>query len=228
VLALVISYRRATTIAAFVGQGLAIVFILAGLKLSAWLLMIIGVFIFLGAEGEERMVQMRSLLRDLDVEDVMSREFVVLAPTDDIARGLEMVYQTGQDDFPVIHDEHLLGIVSRQAMLEAVNRGGARGQITGVMETDVPSVSPEAKVLRVQDELFNEGWSSVPVMQESRIVGLLSPENISRYLLVQSSIKPARRPAAARTSAPPPAIAAVPPFVPPPPRVESVPPAGPV
>ncbi len=228
VLALMISYRRATTIAAFVGQGLAIVFILAGLKLSAWLLMIVGVFIFLGAEGEEKMVQMRSLLRDLDVEDVMSREFVVLAPTDDIGRGLEMVYQTGQDDFPVIQDKQLLGIVSRQAMLEAVNRGGAHSQIAGVMETDVPAVSPETKILRVQDELFNEGWTSVPVMQESRIVGLLSPENISRYLLVQSSIKPARRPAAARTPVPPPVIAAVPPVVPPPPRVESVPPTGPV
>ena len=52
-------------IAAMVGQGLAILFVLVGLKLSFWLVLI-GVFIFMGAEGEERVVRMRSVLRDLD------------------------------------------------------------------------------------------------------------------------------------------------------------------
>ena len=70
VLALVLPYRQATTIAAMVGQGLAILFVVVGLKISFWLILI-GAFIFLGAEGEERVVRMRSALRDLNVQDVM-------------------------------------------------------------------------------------------------------------------------------------------------------------
>jgi Zn-dependent protease/predicted transcriptional regulator len=227
VLALVLPYVRATVIAAFVGQGLAIAFVLAGLKTGQWLLMIIGVFIFLGAEGEEKMVKMRSLLRDLDVEDVMTREFTALAPTDSVARGLEMVYQTGQDDFPVMDGDRLLGMVSRQDLLAAVNRHGMHAAVADVMEVNVPAVPPLAKVSRVQDELFNEGWGSLPVMQEGRLIGLLGSDNITRYILVQSSLKSARRRAGGRMPAPPPVIGAVPPIVPPPPRAESVPPAGP-
>jgi len=73
-LALVMSFPRATVIAATVGQGLAIVFVLVGLKFSLWLV-VIGVFIFIGAEGEEKVVRTRSLLRDLEVEEVMARDF---------------------------------------------------------------------------------------------------------------------------------------------------------
>jgi Zn-dependent protease/predicted transcriptional regulator len=226
-LALFISYRRATTIATFVGQGMSILFVLFGLRNPGMgLMVVIGIFIFLGAEGEERMVQARSLLRGLYVEDVMTREFAALEPSDTVGRGLEMVYQTGQDDFPVVEKGRLLGIVSRQTMLEAVNRRGGQVSVQQVMETDVPAVGPQAKVTRVQDELFGDGWGSLPVMQDGRLVGMLSPENVSRYLLVQSSIKSARRRAAGQTPALPPVIGAVPPIAPPRPPAESVPPAG--
>jgi Zn-dependent protease/CBS domain-containing protein len=215
-LALVLPYVRATAVAAIVGQGLAIVFVLVGLKVPAlWLLIVIGAFIFLGAEGEERMVRMRAFLRDLDVEDVMSREFATLAPSDTVARGLEMVYQTGQDDFPVVDGDRLVGVASRQAMLDAVNAKGPQTPVAEAMDAQAPVVTPLTKVSRVQDELFNEGGGSVPVMQDGRLVGLLSPENVSRYILVQSNLKSARRRVAGRTPAPPPVIAAAPPIAPP-------------
>jgi CBS domain-containing protein len=216
-LALALPYVRATAVAAVVGQALAIIFVLVGLKVPGlWLLIVIGAFIFLGAEGEERMVRMRAFLRDLDVEDVMSREFATLAPGDTVARGLEMVYQSGQDDFPVVDGERLLGVVSRQAMLDAVNTRGSQTPVAEVMDTRAPVVSPQTPVSRVQDELFNEGGGSVPVMQDGRLVGWLSPENVSRYILVQSNLKSARRRVAGQRPAPPPVIGAVPPVVPPP------------
>lgn len=226
VLALMMSYRRATTIAAFVGQGMAVIFVLVGLRYEMWLLVIIGVFIFMGAEGEERMVRARSLLRGLDVDEVMTREFTALSPHDTVARGLEMVYQTGQDDFPVMEDDRLAGMVSRAAMLEAVNGAGPQVPVAEVMDPNVPAVPTGAKVSRVQDELFNDGWGSLPVIEDGRLVGVLSPQNVSRYLLVQSSLKSDRRRAAGRTPARPPVIASVRPIAPPPPPAESVPPTG--
>ncbi len=230
VLALMLPYRRATTIAATVGQGLAILFILAGLKFSFWLV-IIGMFIFMGAEGEERIVRMRSFLHDLDVEEVMSRDFVVLAPHTRVGDGLRMVYQTGQDDFPVMDGDRLVGLVSRAAMVETANHIGSQIMVAEVMDTDVPVVSPQDKVARVYEDMMNEGRTSFPVVKGDQVVGLLGPENISRYLVVQSSLKrpgraPARRFAAARTPGPPPVISAVPPIVTPPPRVESDPRSG--
>ena len=230
VLALVLPYRRATAIAATVGQGLAILFILAGLKFSFWLV-IIGMFIFMGAEGEERIVRMRSLLSDLDVEEVMSRDFVVLTPRTEIGEGLRMVYQTGQDDFPVMDGDRLVGLVSRAAMVETVNRIGPQIMVAEVMDTDVLVASPQDKVAHVYEEMMSEGRTSFPVVAGDQVIGLLSPENVSRYLLIQSSLKSsgraqARRLAVARMPGLPPVISAVPPIVTPPPREGSGPPSG--
>ncbi len=233
VLALVTSYRRATVIAATVGQGLAILFVLIGLTHGQlWMWSVIGVFIFIGADGEEKMVRARSLLQDLDVDDVMAHEFAVLSPADSVARGLERVYQTGQDDFPVLDGEQLLGVVTRQAMLGAINQDRGDISVADVMETGIPAISPNAKLSRLYEAMISEGLPSYPVVQDGRLVGWLSLDNISRYLLVQSSIKSScrvkNRPAVvARTPAPPPVISGVPPIAAPPPHGGSFPPLGP-
>jgi predicted transcriptional regulator len=231
VLALVFSYRRATVIAATVGQGLAILFILVGLKFSIWLV-IIGVFIFIGAEGEGRMVRTRSLLRDLEVEEVMSREFVALSSADTVSRALTMVYQTGQDDFPVMVGDQFVGIATRTAMLDAVNNIGSDVPVAQVMDTDPPAVTPQTALSRVYEVMMTEGPTSIPVMQDGHLVGLLSLDNVSRYLLVQSSLKSSRQPRVqrsvyARTPTPPPVISTVPPVVTPPHHAEPSLPSGP-
>jgi len=159
-----------------------------------WLLAVIGVFIFLSAEGEERMVRTRALLRDLEVEEVMARDFVVLAPSATVMRGLEMVYHTGQDDFPVMDGAQYLGIVTRQAMLDAANHRGAETSVSEVMNTQLPAVPPHTKLDRVYEMMMTEGYSSLPVEEEGRLVGLLAHENVSRYLMVQSQLRAPRLP----------------------------------
>ena len=234
VLALALPYRLATTIAATVGQGLAILFVLVGLKFSFWLV-IIGAFIFMGAEGEERVVRMRSVLHDLDVEDVMSREFAVLSPADPVARGLEMIYQTGQDNFPVVEQGQLLGIVTRPALVEAMNAYGAGVSIGQIMDPHATVVSPREKVVHVYEEIINGANTSAVVVDDGRLVGMLSPDNVSRYLLVHSSIKSPRRrevvpgqplSATSQTPARPPVIAVAPPVAFPQFREGSGPPSG--
>jgi Zn-dependent protease/predicted transcriptional regulator len=233
VLALVVPYRQATTIAATVGQGMAILFVLVGLKFSFWLV-IIGAFIFMGAEGEDRAVRMRSVLHDLDVEDVMSRDFAVLSPADPVARGIEMIYQTGQDNFPVIQEGQLLGVVTRPALVEAMNAYGSALSVGQIMNPHAPVISPREKVVRVYEEIINGANTSAIVVDDGRLVGVLSPDNVSRYLLVQSSIKSPRRrwgasaspsPATSQTPGLPPLISSVPPIAFPPPREESAPPS---
>jgi Zn-dependent protease/predicted transcriptional regulator len=234
-LALVLPYQRATTIAAMVGQGLAIVFVLVGLKFSFWLI-IIGAFIFMGAEGEERIVRTRSVLRDLVVEDVMSRDFARLSPADSVARGIGLIYQTGQDDFPVIHEGQLLGLVSRSALVKVFNTHDANLPVGEIAEGDVAVVSPRDKVVHVYERIVSGETTSAVVMDGGRVVGLLSPENINRYLVVQSGLKsPPRRAvsvapprfATSQTPGLPLASSGVPPTVTPRSREESVPPPGP-
>jgi Zn-dependent protease/CBS domain-containing protein len=235
VLALALPYRQATTIAAMVGQGLAILFVVAGLKFSFWLVLI-GVFIFLGAEGEERFVRMRSVLRNLNVEDVMSREVAMLSPSDPVSRGIELIYQTGQDDFPVLEQGRLVGIVARSGLIEAMNAHGANTPVMAIMNANVTLASPWEKLMSACEEIISgTTTNAVVVVDDGRLVGMVSPENINRYLSVQSNIKSPRRRRAtgvppslvtSQTPAPPPVISGVPPIVAPQSPAESVPPSG--
>jgi Zn-dependent protease len=236
-LALGLSYPRATSVAAFLGQGIAVVFVLAGLTgihllpgLSTLWLLIIGVFIFLGAEGEERLVKNRHALGDRQVLDVMSRVFVTVAPTDPVGYALQLVYQTGQDDFPVCEGDRWLGLVNRADLVDAANRHGLHVPVTTVLDPDVPCVTPQMPLKTAQDEIFHEGWSAVPVLEAGRLVGLLSVENLARYIRVQAELKPAPRPAtpatvAAPTPAPPLLTSVAPPIAVPPPPATPLPPA---
>jgi len=222
VLAIFLSHRRATVIAASVGQGLAIVFFLVGLKTGHLGLMLIGGFIFIAAEGEEKMVRVRSLLREIDVEEVMSRDFATLLPQDSVSRGLEMIYQTGQDAFPVLDHSQFVGFVTRELIVKAVKENPEASTIAEIMESNMPVVSPHEKVAEVYEGMLAEGVASFPVIENGKIVGLVGLENISRYLVVQSSIKPSRRKnrssrvASVHTGAQPPVIVNVPPVVTPP------------
>ena len=233
VLALVLPYRQATTIAAMVGQGLAILFVVVGLKFSFWLVLI-GAFIFLGAEGEERVVRMRSVLRDLNVQDVMSRGVAMLSPSDPVSRGIGLIYQTGQDDFPVLDQGRLVGVVARSGLVEAMNTQGANTPVMAIMDANVTLASPWEKLASACEEIIN-GTSSnaVVVVNDGQLVGMVSPENINRFLSLQSSLKSSRRRvtavpprlATSQTPAPPPVISGVPPIVAPQSPAESVPPS---
>lgn len=240
-LALALPYRRATSIAAMVGQGLAILMVVVGLETTFWLILI-GAFIFLGAEGEERVVRMRSTLRDLTVGDVMSYGFASLSPSDPVSHGLELLYQTGQDDFPVLDDGTLVGIVSRPDLVEALNTQGASAPVATIIRTDAMLASPHDKLVQAGETIINgTDPTAVLVVDDGRLVGMVSGENIDRYLLLQSSLKSPRRPfrwgwgrrgivpprlASSQTPAPPLAISAVPPIVVPQPPAGSVPPSG--
>jgi len=244
VLALVVPYGQATSIAAMVGQGLAILFVVVGLRSPFWpWYLVIGAFIFLGAEGEERVVRMRGELRGLALADVMTRDLAVLAPTDPLSLGIQQLYQTGQDDFPVLDNGVLVGLVTRSALIDAGNEYPANTPVMTIMDRNLTVASPHDNLMPAGDGMIN-GTDPKPVLvvEDGRLVGMISPENINRYLAVLASIRPARRLsrlerqvptrpvpprlAISQTPAPPPAISGVPPIVVPQPRGGSVPPSG--
>lgn len=221
VLALVVPYPRATSVAVWIGQAIAILFVLVGLSGQALLpgltpvwLLIIGVFIFFGAAGEERLVRTRFALADYVVADLMNHHYRALGPGDSCEQARALIYQTSQDDFPVVDGDRLLGIVTRAELLKA------RGPVRDIVETGVPFVGPDERLAKIYDEVFGAGCESVPVVADGRLVGWLTLENINRFLAV-------RRDVAGRTRGLPPASATVRPIAPPSPPAESAPPTAP-
>jgi len=60
------------------------------------------------------------VLQSVRLEEVMLTDFATLSPADTLEDALEKAVHTLQDDFPVVRGSDMVGVVSRQKILEAL------------------------------------------------------------------------------------------------------------
>src|SRR5262245_47649352 len=102
VLAIGLGQTTATRIAAFVGQLIAGVFVVAGVLNTNFLLAFIGLFVFLGASQEVAFQTSRSAVEGRTAREAMITRFETLAPQDTLGRAADLLLATHQHDFPVL------------------------------------------------------------------------------------------------------------------------------
>jgi len=187
-LALFLPYPRATAVAAMLGQLIAVGFILLGLALNPFLV-IIGFFVFFGAETEERSVRVKNMLRDVHAGDVMLTEFTTLNPDDSVGRCLEYVYHHRQEDFPVILEGRIVGILARKDWLAALHREGPDARVSDIMTRHFISVSIQTPLSKIYQDLAALKQGVFPVIENGQVGGVLTADDSSRFLLVEQTHK---------------------------------------
>jgi Zn-dependent protease/predicted transcriptional regulator len=180
--ALAFPYPRATSLAAAIGQALAIGIILLGLAAGNPFLAVIGVFVFLGAGSEEQHVHIQSQLQGLHACDVMNRQILCLTPDDFVSRCRGLEQQTGQHHFAVAHDGRVVGVLSKRVWTQALADHGPNLPVRDAMQRVFFSVDAAAPVDRLYRDLRGLQQDVVPVLDNGRFVGLLSVEDIARHL----------------------------------------------
>jgi Zn-dependent protease/CBS domain-containing protein len=189
ILAMNMDYVRATQIAATVGQGAAFLFGLAGLFGNPFLLFI-AFFVWMGAAQEASMVQMKNAIGGIPVRNAMLTDYQSLSPRDSLSRMAQLVLAGSQHDFPVVEDDgRVLGVVTRDDFLAALTQHGQNVMVTTVMRSNLPSVDShemvESALLRIQET----GVPILPVMHGGQLVGIVTMENISEYLMIRSALR---------------------------------------
>ncbi|MBN2387202.1 MAG: site-2 protease family protein [Anaerolineales bacterium] len=191
-LALRLEYTRATQIAASIGQGMAFVFGFVGLFINPFLVFI-AFFVYIGAQQEASMVQMKSALAGIPVERAMLTEFVSLSTADPLRRAVEHILAGTQQDFPIRNGDQVVGILTRADLLSGLSRLGDQTPVVEVMRTDFDTVHPGDMLEPVFARLQACECHIFPVVQDGRLVGLLSSENIGEFMMFQSAFKRRRR-----------------------------------
>ncbi|MCX7824951.1 MAG: M50 family metallopeptidase [Verrucomicrobiae bacterium] len=181
-----LGFPRATVVAARIGRAMAMLFIVAGLFAELYMLPFVGLVIFMAAGMEERAVLMQSVLRGVDVASVMNPACLAVAPEDTASQCLAMLHQAGQDDFPVVADGHVIGLLTREAILEDMRETGGGACASDLMIREFRCAWPEAPAAEVHEEMQSSGQRTVPVLRDGRLAGVLTQENINRYFLVRS------------------------------------------
>lgn len=178
-LAMRMDYARATAIAVSIGQGLAVLLGLWGFMGGGFTLIFIAIFVYLGAGQEGRMVEVKSVLEDMQVRQAMSRPVQTLTPTDTVNEVVELILQGLQADFPVLEDDRLVGMLTEGDVLAALHKEGADVSVGQVMRRRFAVARPEETLVEVQGRMSAARLRSVPVVERDRVVGLLTAQDIN-------------------------------------------------
>ena len=188
-----LSYARATQVAASIGQGFAFVFGFIGLIWNPFLIFI-ALFVYIGASQEAALAQMKDVSRRFPVSSAMVREFHTLPENATLQEAVDALLATSQHDFPVVAETgNVAGVLTRHDLIAALRRDDPQLRVGDVMRRDIPTVTTGTRfeeAFRIMQEC---NCPAVPVLDSmKRLVGLLTPENVSELMMVQSAL-PRRR-----------------------------------
>jgi Zn-dependent protease/CBS domain-containing protein len=193
---------RATRIAATLGQGMAALFAIIG-WLANPMLLLIALFVWMGASQEAKIAEIRSALRGIPVARVMIEEFSTVAPDDRLADVVEVKLRGAQNDFPVVADGQVAGLLSRRDLLRGLADAGPASRVADAMARRVRTVSPHDSLDTVLDRLEADLGSAVLVTDTGQLKGLLTTDAVAAFLSIQAALhrRPGEDPSDARREA---------------------------
>jgi len=173
----------ATRIATWIGRIIAASMGLYGFLTGQFLLVFIAFFIYTGAAKEGLAVQSRSLSQGWPVRAAMVTEYRTLCHGDTLREAGDLLLATSQQDFPVLHGDQVVGVLERDTLMEAMSRGGAETYVAGVMNRRYVALEPDMDLAEALPLLAQT--SSALVMEGERLLGMLTKENLSEFLLLR-------------------------------------------
>lgn len=191
-LAMYMERSRATEVAARIGQGIAVLLGIWGFFFNPFVV-IIAVFVWMGAKSEASLVQVRSALSGMAVSQAMITEFRVLAPGDVLSRAVELTLAGFQQDFPVMEGGKLVGVVTHANVLEGLAKFGANAEVKRVMQPNVETAHPDELLQGAFERLQLHAGRAMVVVREGQVVGLLTPQNVGEMLTMGKALEQSRK-----------------------------------
>jgi Zn-dependent protease/CBS domain-containing protein len=185
-LAMRMAPEQATQTAARIGQGMAVIFGLAGLFFSP-LLMVIAVFVWLGAQAEHSISTVKVALAGLPVRHGMITDFKTLSPADTLSRAVELTLAGFQQDFPVLDGPRLVGVLTHGDVLRGLAGQGANLPVKEAMQSRFETASPSEGLNDALTRIHQEQLRALVVVENEKVVGLLTLGNIGELMAMEAA-----------------------------------------
>jgi Zn-dependent protease len=176
--------EQATRVAAGAGQILATMLGLYGLLYSNFIMVFVAMFIYIGASQEGAAMRGRLLTTGVPVRAAMITDFRTLTHGQSIRDAGNLLLATSQHDFPVVHGDQVLGLLTRAALVRAMLTGGPDAYVASAMDRNPRRVSPDTPLSDVLQDLSGTRACAL-VMAGEQLLGLLTSENVSSYILLR-------------------------------------------
>ncbi|MBZ5584805.1 MAG: site-2 protease family protein [Acidobacteriia bacterium] len=179
--------EEATRIAAGAGQILAILMGLAGLLMGNFMLVFVALFVYLGAFQEGAAAKGRIFTAGFPVRAGMITDFRTLRHGDSIRDAGNLLLATSQHDFPVMHGDSVIGLLTRSALVRAMLTQGPDTYVSSAMDRNFKRVSPDVPLSQAAALVSDPGGCALVIDDEGKLLGMLTSENLSEFVLLRQA-----------------------------------------
>lgn len=189
-LALSLPPARATAIAAGVGQVIAIVAGLWAVLSGAWALLFIAFFVYVGAGQEASVYRQESLLEGVRVRQAMISDVRTLSVGSTLKEAADVLLDTSQHDFPVVHGDEVQGVLTRDGLLRGLASFGPGAYVAGAMSREYASAGPDEDLTDVLPRLQGQPGPLVVLEPDtSHLLGIVTGENVQEFFTVRRIVE---------------------------------------
>lgn len=193
VLALNRDYASATQTAANVGQVMAMLFGLIGILIGNIVLIFIAVFVYFGARSESQRAMFRSFTHGATVRNAMMTRFAVLRVGDTLGDAVDELLAGSDHDFPVVRETDagldVEGILQRQTLIKALSQHDRSEPVEAFANAPCFIADDDEMLEDVFIKMSESQCSTVPVVKNGNLVGLLTLENVGEMVMVASALE---------------------------------------
>jgi Zn-dependent protease/predicted transcriptional regulator len=189
VLSLRLGPLRATRIAAVVAQAAAILLALIGMRYNLFLVLI-AIFIWIGATTEASLASARSVLSGVTARAAMETNFEVLAYDDSLGRAVALTLDGSQKDFPVMRDGRVIGVLRQADLLRGLHDHGKLCRVDQVMQAQQPVQMDIGESLEHVLQDMDVGRSGLLVVTDhGRMAGIIDIDNLMELLRINKALR---------------------------------------
>lgn len=182
------SYTKATKAAASVGKQFAILMVILGIFFN-FILILIAIFIYLGADQEYKNVMISSKLEGIKVRDIMTKDVNTLTPDTSVSEALNTMFKQRHMGYPVKDHGELVGIVTFDD-ISKIPENQRDTLIGNIMTKKLILANPEEPAMNTLEKITKNNIGRLPVIENGNLVGIISKTDIMRVLEVLDTKPP--------------------------------------
>jgi Zn-dependent protease len=173
-------FSDATKYAAFIGRIFGILMAIVGIVYNPWLI-IIGIFIYIGASEEAEQTIVSTTMARVRVKDVMSPEVAAVHPETTLTDALETMFKARYHDALIEQEGDFQGIVTWSEIMKVKPEQRPEMRVNQLPAKKL-SVFPDESILEAYKVMSREKIDLVPVVDReapTKILGVVTSEGVA-------------------------------------------------
>lgn len=124
-------------------------------------------------------------------KDIMSMPPITISHTEPIGKARDLLVRYGINAIPVMDNERLIGIITRQVIEKAIYHGLQDLSVTEYMTTDFKTASPTSSMSEIREAIIDYRQRLLPVVDDNKkLIAVITRTDILRSMQEDVSEKP--------------------------------------